>query len=307
VASLDQLETFLAVYRTGSLTTAAGALHISQPSVSAHLRALETELGAPLFVRGPRGVEPTERGITLAHAVAEPIDALVAVKRSLAAGMVEETVVVGGPIDLLALRLLPALASVLEAGLRLRVRTGQAEQLVGLVARGELDLAIASRQPHHAEVVYEPLGSEVMVLVGAPVWAKRLGTALESDPPAALADVPWLALSDDLPIIDEYCEAAFGWRPTAATAAAVLGDLRAIAAGCVAGVGVTVAPRYLVAAELADGSLVQLHSPEQPPTRSIALAYRPGAVRRAGTASVHEAIRVAAAGWGEPGPEPPSR
>jgi len=48
---IDQLETFLAVISYGGFHRAAGALHVSQPAVSARIRSLEDSLGATLFER----------------------------------------------------------------------------------------------------------------------------------------------------------------------------------------------------------------------------------------------------------------
>ena len=51
----QEIEVFLAVVRTGSVSGAAQALYITQPAVSRHIRTLERELCCPLLVRG-RGV-----------------------------------------------------------------------------------------------------------------------------------------------------------------------------------------------------------------------------------------------------------
>ena len=51
---------FLAVMREGSLSGAARALGMTQPSLGRHMRELETALGAALFARSPQGLEPTE-------------------------------------------------------------------------------------------------------------------------------------------------------------------------------------------------------------------------------------------------------
>ncbi|HLL33580.1 MAG TPA: LysR family transcriptional regulator, partial [Streptomyces sp.] len=56
VADLNQLRTFLAVYRSGSFTAAAGLLGVSQPTVTTQIRALERQSGRELFERLPRGV-----------------------------------------------------------------------------------------------------------------------------------------------------------------------------------------------------------------------------------------------------------
>ena len=49
---LDQVETFLAVATFGGFHRAAEALRVSQPAVSARIKALEQSLGVPLFERG---------------------------------------------------------------------------------------------------------------------------------------------------------------------------------------------------------------------------------------------------------------
>src|SRR5438477_11101618 len=49
---LDQVETFLAVATFGGFHRAAEALRLTQPAVSARIKALEVSLGVPLFERG---------------------------------------------------------------------------------------------------------------------------------------------------------------------------------------------------------------------------------------------------------------
>ena len=59
-----EIETFLTVLRCGSMTAAAQALYITQPTLSARLQTLEDEVGTPLFVRGKglRRLELTDAG-----------------------------------------------------------------------------------------------------------------------------------------------------------------------------------------------------------------------------------------------------
>ena len=52
---LRVLHYFLAVAREQSISAAAKSLHLSQPTLSTQLRALEQELGKPLLVRGSKG------------------------------------------------------------------------------------------------------------------------------------------------------------------------------------------------------------------------------------------------------------
>ncbi|HSF03943.1 MAG TPA: LysR family transcriptional regulator [Solirubrobacterales bacterium] len=60
-----QLEIFLAVAREGSFSLAARKVHLSQPTMSEHVRELERELGKPLFARRGRAVGLTEAGRVL--------------------------------------------------------------------------------------------------------------------------------------------------------------------------------------------------------------------------------------------------
>jgi DNA-binding transcriptional LysR family regulator len=301
--SLQQLRTFLAVYRHGTLTAAAGTLHMSQPSVSAHIHDLELDAGTPLFIRHPRGVEPTPRGVALARAVAEPLETLAAIEAQLRAGKVEETVILGGPRDLISLRALPALATLLDSGLRLRLRTGLADELIASLASGEADIAIAAQQPRHADIVYESLFSETLVLVGVPSWRPRLDhAARQSHPEGELDEIPWLSLTEDLPFIAEYCRSSFdGRQPT--SAAATLADMRGLARLAATGAGVTVLPDYVVEEELNSGALVILLHPADPPRQEIALAYHSASLGRPGVAAVREALLGATPGWRSSPPE----
>ena len=62
---IDQIETFLAVLTYGGFHRAAAALNISQPAVSARVRALEDGLGVKLFarVRGNLSVSPAGKAL----------------------------------------------------------------------------------------------------------------------------------------------------------------------------------------------------------------------------------------------------
>ena len=59
---LHQLETFVVVAREGSITRASELLHLSQPAVSAHIKAIEDALDVVLFERTPRGMSLTSDG-----------------------------------------------------------------------------------------------------------------------------------------------------------------------------------------------------------------------------------------------------
>ncbi|WP_049622065.1 LysR family transcriptional regulator [Frateuria defendens] len=77
--SWDLHRSFLAVMREGSLSAAARALGMTQPSLGRHIRELETALGVALFARSPQGLAPTE----IAHALVPHAQAMAAASAAL--------------------------------------------------------------------------------------------------------------------------------------------------------------------------------------------------------------------------------
>ena len=298
--SLDLLRTFLAVYRDGSLTRAARDLSLSQPTVTAQLKALEAELGRPLFTRLPRGVEPTAAADLLARRVAEPLDRLDALT---AGGLVEpadtfaRTVHLGGPAEFTTARVLPALAGLVSDGLRLRVHLGVADELGRALGTGAIDVAVTPVRPRHRGLRVRPLCDEEFVLVAAPAWAERLaGELTDGGDGRALDDVPLVSYGEDLPIVRRYWQTVFHTRPRH-TAAVVVADLNAVMAAVVAGAGFSVLPDYLCRAAIRDGALVPLLEPALPPINTIFLAARAGMLTNPAVAAVHGRLLAGAESW----------
>ncbi|MFF1552828.1 LysR family transcriptional regulator [Rhodococcus erythropolis] len=78
---LIRLRILVAVAQEGSVTAAADSLGYAQPSISHHLRQLESEVGVPLFQRAGRGLRLTDAGAVLVQRATEilgHVDAAVA-------------------------------------------------------------------------------------------------------------------------------------------------------------------------------------------------------------------------------------
>ncbi|GAA0655140.1 LysR family transcriptional regulator [Kitasatospora atroaurantiaca] len=296
---LTLLRTFLAVHRSGSFTAAARLLGLSQPTVTAQVRALEQQLGRPLFERLPRGVAATSVAEELATEVAGPLDALAAVaERGRPGGTVAaEPVHLAGPAELLCVRVLPALAPLVERGLRLRITTGLTDELLDGLRAGHFDLVLATTRPRGRALAAVPLMDEEFVLVASPVWAARIGPEqVARQGAAALRGAPLVSYAEDLPIARRYWRHVFGTRLTG-PAAVVVPDLRGVLSAVVAGAGITVLPRYLCRDELASGALVALLDPADPPINTAFLAQRAGTVGIPQLAMVREHLLGAARSW----------
>lgn len=98
--SLSQIRYFVAVAEEGHVGRAAERLHVAQPPVSRQIRALEDELGTPLFARTARGMTLLEPGrVFLEHARG----ILAAVDRAVDATRAEEGRVTSAAFDSTAL------------------------------------------------------------------------------------------------------------------------------------------------------------------------------------------------------------
>jgi LysR family transcriptional regulator, hydrogen peroxide-inducible genes activator len=145
---LRQLNYFLAVAEEGSFTRAARRCRIAQPSLSQQIRKLEEELGQPLFLRRPRKVELTEAGQAVCERARELVDKArefreVFIRRQ----ELEEGEVAVGVIPTIAPYLLPGVVAAFAENfprIGIRIREAKTSELIGMIAEGSIDLAIAS-------------------------------------------------------------------------------------------------------------------------------------------------------------------
>lgn len=185
---LRQLEHFVAVAQECHFTRAAKRLHIAQSGLSASIRSLERELGAPLFLRSTRQVQLTPAGRALLVEARRALSASEAAKDAVAAvqGLMRGTLSIGSLQCLHALHLPTLLAGFVSAhpGLEVSLRQGGSGELVDLVRNGRLDVAFVSRPARvPEEVIVAALDREPLVLACA------LGHPLAARSEVKLADL----------------------------------------------------------------------------------------------------------------------
>jgi len=82
----DDLRFLLALAREHTLTAAATALRVSQPTVGRHISSLERKLGIPLFEKTPEGYRLSDAGQALVDQAERIEDVVVAADRAAASG-----------------------------------------------------------------------------------------------------------------------------------------------------------------------------------------------------------------------------
>ena len=293
---LALLRTFVAVHRAGSFTRAARLLGLSQPAVTGQIRALERQLGRPLFLRLPRGVSATTLADELAHKMAPHLDALHEITESVfdADSASVRTLHLAGPPEFTTLRVLPALAPVTGEDCALRVTLEAGDQALAGLADGRHDLLVGTVRPRGRLLQATPLWDEEQVLVASPAWAARIGPV--GNDPGALDAAPIVGYEEELPLLSGFWLEVFGTRP-ANGARVVVPDLRAVLECVRNGAGIAVVPRYLCAEAFAAGELVPLVEPQLPPLRTYFLVVRAGTLALPHLARAHERLLRAAGDW----------
>ncbi|ETK31164.1 LysR family transcriptional regulator [Microbispora sp. ATCC PTA-5024] len=176
---LQQLAYFVAVAETRHFTQAAERARVAQPSLSKQIKALETELGAPLFSRARGNVTLTPAGEALLPLARRMLADAETARREVAelAGLRRGRVRLGATPSLCAGLLADALALFHRdyPGVELRVEEGGSRDLVRDLARGQLDLAliILPLQSTDPSLVTEEILSENLVVASASDRGRR--------------------------------------------------------------------------------------------------------------------------------------
>ena len=168
----NQLRTFLAVARAGSLTKAARELHASQPTVSLQLRALRRSLGAILIERPDNGFRLTPAGEKLRRYAEETLGGLRTLQQDIQAlkGTVAGTLAVGITFILNSHLLPPALSRFRAEfpGVDLQVHVDIPAPLFDGLTANTLDVACYLRVRTPAELAVESFGHEELVVFASP-------------------------------------------------------------------------------------------------------------------------------------------
>jgi len=172
----NQARAFLVTAEEGSLSAAARALGMTQPTVGRQVTALEQELGVALFERVGRGLELTPSGLELVSHVRDMGKA--ATRVSLAAGGRSQTI--EGSIcitasEIHAAFLLPPIIEKLRQlapGIDVEIIASNSASDLG---RREADIAIRSFRPTQAELIARKIKDVPARLYASKDYLKRIG------------------------------------------------------------------------------------------------------------------------------------
>ncbi|MES2596464.1 MAG: LysR family transcriptional regulator [Verrucomicrobiota bacterium] len=189
------LRLFWEVARAGSLRSAASRLHLSQPTISAQIKALEGSLGQQLFDRTGRGLKLTEQGRHVMECAAEIFSLGTEMVRGLhgfeSTRHLRLNIGITDSLPkLVAWRLIrPAMKALPH--LQLSCAEGHSQDLVGQLASGRLDVVL-SDEPASSSLPVKAfnhlLGNSPVIFCATPALVRQYGKGF----PASLKDAPML-------------------------------------------------------------------------------------------------------------------
>jgi DNA-binding transcriptional LysR family regulator len=256
---LTQLRTFRVVAETLNFTRAGERLHLTQSAVSQQIKALEEELGEPLFIRSKRGVRLSRAGQeALEHAVkildlAEELRERVSGRRGPLTGHVKVAAATQAFAQLFA----PLFESFMRThpGVDLTFRsTASTDQTISAIEEGTADVGFAALPVYSPSVKLQPLFEDELLLVVG--HAHRLA-GHDSVTLEELRGEPWILLERGASIrraTDSFFHEV-GVEPALALES---NDTYFIKLMVERGMGISLLPAWVVRDEVAWGWLVRL-------------------------------------------------
>jgi DNA-binding transcriptional LysR family regulator len=255
---IRQLRYFLSAARLGNIGAAAAEHFVTQPAVSLQLKKLEEEAGQKLLMRQGRRLVPTEAGQVLMARAEEILHGLERLEtelhgfRELQAGTLRM-----GNTDAASVYVLPDVYRAFHdryPGVRIEIMVAETQRLLDALAARHIDLATVTLPVPGDGLTIRPIYREELVIVAHPqdpLAARRRVTLADLVNHGVIA---YATGSNTRRMIDDV----FTAHGETLQARMEISSPEAMKQLAQAGLGVTILPRPVVAAELARAALVVL-------------------------------------------------
>lgn len=278
--TIKQLQYLVALHRTRHFGKAADDSHVTQSTLSAGLRELETLLGVTLVERNRRVVRFTPLGeavVERAWRLLAEADAIAELARASGKPLASELRL--GVIPTIAPFLLPAMLPGLRRRwpeLKLYLREEQSGPACEALARGQLDCLLLALPYSCGEVEVEPLFDDPIRLAFHPADMPEAGATVRPED----IDESRLLLLEDGHCLKDHALAACS-RATFRPDQSVLGtSLHTLVQMAENRIGTTLLPQMAIDAGILTNTALETRPLESPEAkRTIALAWRPSSPR----------------------------
>jgi DNA-binding transcriptional LysR family regulator len=251
-----KLETFRVVVQARKISSAAKLLHLSQPAVTAQIRALEEECGRALLLRSSQGVAPTDWGLRLLEAAKQVHEVLGAAESALeGVAAPGEEVVLGASMTTAAYVVPPLVAGyrAIHGRVPFRLQVSNTARVLEWVADGRVPLGIVEGRARSSRVHLERYLEDELV----PVAASAARDLCRITRAAELAEVPLLLRepgSNTRAVVEEALAGILGAKRVRRSEL-LFGSNQSMKMAAVAGLGVAFVSRWSVQLEVTAGTL----------------------------------------------------
>ncbi|TMD55365.1 MAG: LysR family transcriptional regulator [Chloroflexi bacterium] len=270
---LAQVQSFLEVARRGNVSRAAEAIYVSQPTLTARLHALESELGEKLFVRTRQGMRLTDAGRAFLPFAERASQAVLDGKEAIAElNSASAGHLLIGAAPAISTYLLPPLLERFAAAhprVEVAVRTGHSEDVLQMVLKSEVQVGLGRELRHH-DIELLPFYEEELGLMVAP------GHHFAGRKSVSMADLAGeqLILFDRTSSYYELTQASFASAGLTPRGMFELDNIEAAKKMVERRLGVALLPKTAVAGEVAAGTLRRVPIADGLPLRRRLVAMR---------------------------------
>lgn len=277
MVNLEWYRTFKAVYKTGTLTSAAEVLFISQPGVSLHLSSLENYVGYKLFDRTGRKMVPTEKGKVLYNFIIEALTKLEEAEKNFQRSTEKNTptISVGMCFETFQITLEQYISTL---PFNVIIQFGEYPEMVENLEKGILDLIITPQMVVKNAIEYQAFSSETIVLVGGSEIDNSQFNLIEKNESIQAVELwlkqqKWYGTTGDMEHLRRFWQLNFNKHPDFRPNY-IVPNLNSIIRCLSSGKGLAVVPDFLCRKEIDNGTIKLIWEGKTPLKNTLYFATR---------------------------------
>lgn len=248
---IHQLRVFTSVFKNRSFSKASEALHLTQPTISNHIKALEDEFACKLFDRMGRTIIPTKEAEVLYGKSTEIIEKADALKEALGQLKKETTgKLVIGASTIPGVYLMPRIMTKFQKkypAISFQILIADSGGIIDSISRHELLLGIVGAKLGNDQIDYTPFVEDELIVVSAPLKTGKSSMTLKE-----LVALPMVYREEGSGTrreVEKFLESE-GISFDHMKIAGIFGSTDAVKQAVKAGLGVSILSKFSVADEL---------------------------------------------------------
>lgn len=256
---IHQLRVFTSVFKNRSFSRASEALHLTQPTISNHIKALEDEFACKLFDRMGRTIIPTKEAEVLYGKSTEIIEKADALKEALGQLKKETTgKLVIGASTIPGVYLMPRIMTEFQKkypAISFQILIADSGGIIDSISKHELLLGIVGAKLGNDQIDYIPFVEDELIVVSAPLKTEKSSMTLRE-----LVDLPMVFREEGSGTrreVEKFLESK-GISFNHMKIAGIFGSTDAVKQAVKAGLGVSILSKFSVADELEHKLLVEI-------------------------------------------------